>query len=116
MSMERIQRYTQVGIDVAGGAARMGNNVDFFEKYLLRFPQDMSFAKLRQALQVHDAKEAELHAHTLKGFSACMGMQALSEACSELVQLLRMRAPDAQVRCAFEMVEQQYDRVMRAFV
>ena len=78
------------GVDVSGGVIRAGGSVQLYMRFLGRFCEDTTFAALEQAIAGGDAQQAFLHAHTLKGLCAQLGVIALLEPLCALCSCLRV--------------------------
>lgn len=76
-------------IDRAFGLSLIGNQTDLYDRFLHAFVAEPSFAELTRALEAGDAGSAFLHAHTLKGLCAQLGLSALGEEASAVCELLR---------------------------
>ena len=66
------------GIDYDDGVKRLLGNSMIFEKCLLKFHNDESFARLKQELESGNCEEAFKAAHNLKGVAANLSMTAIS--------------------------------------
>ena len=82
------------GIQVDEGLERTGNHPALYMRYLKRFTEDPTFYKLSDALDQGDMHGAFLHAHTLKGVTAQLGITALSKHAETLCALLRSNTPE----------------------
>lgn len=89
--MEQTKRdlLTAAGIDVDEMLGRFLNNEALAMKFLLRFPGDENFPRLRQAMAEGDAAAAFEAAHTLKGVAGNLSMRELYRLVSCLVETLR---------------------------
>jgi signal transduction histidine kinase/DNA-binding response OmpR family regulator/HPt (histidine-containing phosphotransfer) domain-containing protein len=69
------------GIDTASALKRTGGNRKRYESLLRRFADSQSHAldDIRAALAANDSPAAQRHAHSLKGASANLGVNALAE-------------------------------------
>lgn len=59
------------------------------QKFVLRFPEDLSYQNLHKALEEQDGKEAFRAAHTLKGVAANLGFGNLYRSSSLVTDALR---------------------------
>lgn len=84
--IEEIRAY---GADVDGALERFLDDEDLYEKCLLTFVDDESFAGLKEALDGKDYEQAFNCAHTLKGVAANLGLTPLYEAIVGIVEPLR---------------------------
>ncbi|HAN59044.1 MAG TPA: Hpt domain-containing protein [Erysipelotrichaceae bacterium] len=88
MSMNREYLIT-LGIDYDDGLNRFVGNKDMYEKFLLSFKDDPSYAQMLTAIEAKDAKAAFNAAHSLKGLSGNLSMKKLYERVCVLVEELR---------------------------
>ena len=84
--MEALERS---GMDIDATLRRFGGNAALLERFIRKFPQDGTFEKLEAAVEGGRAEEIEALAHTLKGTSANLGFQELSDRCAALVNAVR---------------------------
>lgn len=77
------------GVDVDEALNRFMGNEPLMMKFLLRFPADENFPKLKQAIACHDTSRAFEAAHTLKGVTGNLSLKALYELLVPLVEDLR---------------------------
>lgn len=68
---------------------RFGGNRTLYLRFLRRFLEDDSFLQLIDALEKQDTDSAFLHAHTIKGLSAQLGLSSLHLAAAQLCVPLR---------------------------
>lgn len=113
MDMKRLSALQTAGIDTESALRRFGGNSALYEKFLMKFPQDDSFAQIGPALEQEDWAAALTAAHTLKGVSGNLGMDRLFRSCSEIVSLLREKN-DAEAVKAYEKLQSAYEDVIRA--
>ncbi len=100
------------GVDVIETRERFSGNEALLLKYLRAFPEDPSMAALRQAKAQGDREEMRVSAHTLKGISGTLGMNALYIASGALTARLREDA-QADVAALYDAVEQEYGAITR---
>lgn len=84
-----------------------------YEKILVKFLDDQSFSEIGPALDQGDYETALKAAHTLKGVSANLGMDRLTDACAEIVSHIRANEPDP-AKSAYPELETAYQAVCRA--
>ncbi len=84
--MEEVSIPDLAGIDVQGGIIRAGGKTSLYQKVLTMFVADRSdsVAGIRKALAMNDVEKAKLETHTLKGLSATIGAEELSERAKKL--------------------------------
>ena len=107
------QTLTRAGMDVDEALGRFMNLEEMLEKYLLRFPQDPNFSKLKRALEHRRSEEAYEAAHALKGVAGNLSMKRLFEAASGMVE--QLRGDDlAGAADRLPELEQRYLEMLRA--
>ena len=80
--------YSRVGGDLTQTLRRLPGE-DFVRKFLLRYPDDPSFAQLRNAVENSDWQTAFQAAHTVKGIAQNLGLEHLYRAADALTEALR---------------------------
>ena len=101
--------YEEAGADYDSLLKRYRSD-KLLEKYLRRFLEDTSFARLQDSMEKGDITGAFDAVHDLKGISLNMELKELYAKCAELTELLR----DGQKRdCQkeYEAVVTEYKRV-----
>lgn len=112
MDENRKKDLQAAGIDVDEALERFMNNEALLMKFLLRFPEDQNFCRLRQAMDQSDVAGAFEAAHTLKGVAGNLSLRELFIRISVLVEDLRagnLEAAAEKMPCT----EQAYDRILR---
>lgn len=87
--MELTQALREANVDVEATLLRFANNQSLLIRFLKKFPQDPTYSELIQAAELLDLNGMEMLAHTLKGMSANLGFQELSDRNDALVRALR---------------------------
>ena len=82
------QCYTRIGGSFAEVSARLPDTC-LVEKFVRKFPEDPSYAQLKQALADDCLADAFRAAHTLKGVAANLSFEPLRRSASALTELLR---------------------------
>ncbi len=100
-------------LDYDGAVARFGGNEALYGRFLNKFLQDGTYDALKQAVAAQDYDQVERQAHTLKGVTANLGLQRLSEHSDHLVQAVRQEARD-QIMPLFSKLQEQYQITIRA--
>lgn len=113
MDEKMVNQLTQAGIDVQEAMARFMDNEGLMKKFLLRFPQDESFAQLKQALGKKNAEEAYRAAHTLKGLAGNLAMKSLFDQVCSVLDDLRKQDLE-QVEEKMKELEARYQRILAA--
>lgn len=113
MDAQKKQRLLEAGIAVDDALARFMNNEALMVRFLGKFSADTNFAALQQALAEGRTHDAFLAAHTLKGVTGNLSMQALFTQTSVLVEDLR-REDLTAARAKLPALEEQYRCVLEA--
>lgn len=111
--MEIKQRLEIAGVDVAGSVKRFNGNDMLYLKFAKKFLQDPNYGFLGEALAAKDYHNALTHAHTLKGVSANLGMNQLSECCNQLVQKFRAENYE-NLDEIFQRLQENYQSILSA--
>ena len=111
MDERKKERLEAAGIDVEDALLRFMGNEELMMRFLLRFPKDESFEKLRQALRAEDAGEAYTAAHTLKGVAGNLSMKGLFQQASAVTEELR-RGDLAAAQRGMPALEDRYLQVV----
>ena len=106
--------YTALGGDYADVIARLRSEA-FVKKYVLRFPEDKSYALLCDALAAGDVQEAFRAAHTIKGMCQNLSFTALSDSASAMTEALRGGDLEAG-RALLDGVRRDYERTAGAIL
>ena len=80
--------YAALGGDVQAVLARIPSEA-MIRKFAKMYPQDTSFAELRQAVDARDWDGAFRAAHTLRGVALNLGFSELADTASMLTEHLR---------------------------
>lgn len=107
------QHLLDAGIAVEDALARFLGNEALLLRFLGKFAQDPNFSALCAALEEGRTRDAFLAAHTLKGVTGNLSMQALFTQISDLVEDLRREDLEA-ARTRLPAVRAQYQRVLDA--
>ena len=106
------QCYAQMGGSFAEVSARLPST-RLIEKFVRKFPEDPSYAQLKQALAENSLTDAFRAAHTLKGVAANLGLERLRAAAADMTERLRSGdLPGAQALLA--ETEAAYRQVLDA--
>ncbi|MDR1703355.1 MAG: response regulator [Clostridiales bacterium] len=106
------------GVNVRSGLARLAGNRKAYESILKKFPADKSYDTLMDAMRSKDYEAARKAAHALKGITANLSMDGLSETVYRLEQALKQEAYDvagelltavkAQYEALVEIIKLEY--------
>lgn len=113
MDATRKQRLIDAGIDVDDALARFMGNESLLDRFLNKFPADVNYQKLVDAVAAGAQEDALTASHTLKGVSGNLSMQELYDLTAR--QVAAMRAGDWQG--AFAMMDQispVYEKIISA--
>lgn len=90
---------------------RFCGNEMLYTRFLKKFIADTTYAELAQAMQDADAETILRAAHTLKGVSANLGLNALTAASAEMVSAVRNDVPaDApEMQALFDALKAIYE-------
>ncbi len=111
--MEFLQAMGSVVPDMETTLQRFMGKQDFWKKFVLKFEQDPTYATLSRAWRSGSTEEVEREAHTLKGTSANLGFQRLSDACADMVMHARAGENEA-FEADFAAITVQYEKVLEA--
>lgn len=89
METKTLLELRSAGVDTESALRRMGGNAELYERFLFKFKDDDTFRKIETAIAENDYDAALRAAHTLKGVSANLGMNHLSDACAKIVKLIQ---------------------------
>ena len=113
MDETRRQLLLEGGVDVDEALDRFLDNEALLMRFLLRFPGDENFSRLREAMEQSDAAGAFEAAHTLKGVAGNLSMGELFRRTSARVEDLR--AGDmASAEEKMPALEEAYSRTLTA--
>ena len=104
------EAYNELGADYDGVLKRLMNE-SLVTRFVGKFFDDDSFAKLEEALAAKDVKAAFMAAHTLKGVCQNLGFSNLYEPASALTEILRADSLEGTEEL-FVQVKEQYERTI----
>ena len=79
------------GVDIDVTMERFMGKEELLFKFLKKFVNDESYAKLIASIDAKEFESAFSHAHTLKGVSANLGLGNLNDSTQKLVEKLRAK-------------------------
>lgn len=91
---ELINKVAEYGVKITPTLARFLNNEQFYEDCLKSFGSDPSVQEISDAIENEEYTKAFELAHAMKGVTANLGLDPLSEAVSDLVEELRAKRYD----------------------
>ncbi len=110
--MNIVECYENMGADFNNVLKRLGNE-DLVKHFALKFLNDTSFSKLKDAYEAKDVKSAFDAVHTLKGVCGNLGFDNLYKVSSELTERLRNGSIDGTDQLLQE-VETQYNITIKS--
>lgn len=111
--MTLLESMQSCGVDTEVTLRRFAGNTALLERFVRKFPSDPTFTSLADALPGGDIELIERLAHTLKGTSANLGYQALSDQCAAMVNAVR-EGQRKDLDVLFRPIETEYRRVISA--
>lgn len=118
MTDEQLGLLKKKGFDIDGAMERFLNNRDMYEKFLHKFQKETTFAELCSKIEAKDTAGAFAAAHSLKGVSANLSLQAFFHQISVQVEFLRdgdlppAAAMMPEVKKAYEETQQIISEVL----
>ena len=113
--MDLRQTLEALEVDVETTLHHFGGNEPLLERFVRKFPQDETYKSLTAAVTEWDLSLIERLAHTLKGTSANLGFQILSDQCHELVQAIRDgETQPEQLKPFMDKISAEYEKIMAA--
>lgn len=103
-----LKELERAGVDVESVLKRFGGNKALLKRFLMKFPDDNNYEKLKTATQVRNAGDAFEAAHTLKGICENLSLSELTNAVSEQTEYLRsgdVMAAESQMPCVTDAYE-----------
>ena len=100
-------------IDYENGVKRFAGNEALYEKYLLKFKDDVQYKAVKAAYEAGDFDTLLKEAHTLKGVAGTLGLTDICQTCANIVAALRGNR-DSQVPQLFGMLQHAYEKTMNA--
>ena len=111
MNVEQLSQRT--GRDLQTALRRLGGMETLYERLINKFLDDRTFEELKSAMEAGDFPMIETKAHTLKGISANLGFETLSQKSDEIVKAVREDHRE-QTEELFEECERLYERIVTA--
>lgn len=84
-----------INVDTDNTIKRFAGNAGLFKKFLMKFPQDISFDNLTQAISENNTEDMISAVHTLKGVAGNLGLTRVYESSAKMTELLRKGDMDA---------------------
>ena len=100
-------------VDYENGKKRFAGNEALYEKYLLKFKDDVHYEAAKRAYDAGDFETLLKEAHTLKGVAGTLGLIDIYQTCANIVTALRAERMD-QVPQLFHLLQHAYEKTMIA--
>lgn len=105
------EKLIESGIDYENAVRRFAGKKELYEKYLAQFAEDDHMAKAMEALKKKDYQDLLEQVHTLKGVVGTLGMTALFQACSKVVDAIRADKT-SNMEELMERAEKEYEKML----
>lgn len=109
--MTLLEALNAANVDVEVTLHRFGGNETLLERFVRKFPSDETFSQLEQSVEEKQFDAMERAAHTLKGTSANLGFQELSDRCAALVSAIRQDSKE-DAEPLFGRIAEEYHKIM----
>lgn len=97
-------------VDYENGKKRFAGNTVLYEKYLLKFKEDIHYQGVKNAFTSGDYETLLKEAHTLKGVAGTLGLLDIYQRSSDIVTALRTERKEEipelvyQLQLAYEKI------------
>ena len=105
------ERLIAANVDLENGIKRFAGNEALYEKYLLKFKDDVHYEAAKLAYEAGDFDTLLKEAHTLKGVAGTLGLTDIYQTCSNIVTALRSERTE-QVPQLFRLLQHAYEKTM----
>lgn len=102
-------------VDYENGMKRFAGNEALYEKYLLKFKDDVHYEAVIAAFESGDFESLQKEAHTLKGVAGTLGLLDIYQNCADIVTALRGERTD-QIPEMISLLQNAYKKTIDAFV
>ena len=106
MNEEGKRSLIEAGVDYDGALHRFLNNESMYEKFLVKFPDDVNYENILRLQGERKYEEIFSFSHTLKGTAGNLGLEPVRVVASSITELIRGKNPDDIDRAA---VDRQID-------
>jgi HPt (histidine-containing phosphotransfer) domain-containing protein len=89
-----LQKLQDAGADIKNAVARMMDNEDLVNKFLLGFPDPTRLDSIKAAIGSRDYKLLEEAVHKVKGTAGNLGLTKLHVTAAEFVNHIRQKRPE----------------------
>lgn len=111
MSVQEL--YESISADYKNTIYRFMGNQLLLEKFVKKFPADVTFEKLELGINQKDCETIRKESHTLKGISANLGFTELCDRCTELTVSAREKEPDMEkIILLFAQTKEKYQDIV----
>ncbi|MBR3769299.1 MAG: Hpt domain-containing protein [Lachnospiraceae bacterium] len=100
-------------VDYENGKKRFAGNEALYEKYLLKFKDDVHYEAAKTAFGSGDFDTLLKEAHTLKGVAGTLGLVDIYQTCADIVTALRGERTE-QVPELVDLLQSAYEKTMDA--
>ena len=115
MNSETKELLEKNGVNVDEALGRFMNNLEIYEKFLVKFAGDKTYELLKKNVYQANREEAFRNAHTLKGVAANLQMEGLLKDLCPLVEALR--EPDGEnITELMAQLDRSYERLSRIII
>lgn len=115
MNPETKELLEKNGVNVEEASGRFMNNLEIYEKFLVKFVGDKTYELLKENVYQGNLEEAFRNAHTLKGVAANLQLEGLLKDLCPLVEVLR-ELNDENVTELMEKLDRSYERLRRIII
>jgi HPt (histidine-containing phosphotransfer) domain-containing protein len=105
-----LKKLQDAGADISNAVARMMDNEDLVNKFLLGFPDPGRIETIKNAVLSHDFKVLEEAVHKIKGTSGNLGLTKLYGIANEFTNHVRQKRTDEFDR-DFETLKTEYTKM-----
>lgn len=98
-------------VDYENGIKRFAGNAALYEKYLLKFKDDVHYEAVKAAFETGDFDTLLKEAHTLKGVAGTLGLIDIYQNCADIVTTLRGEKTE-QVPELIGLLQEAYEKTM----
>jgi len=103
MNGEGKSKLVAAGVDYDGALHRFLNNEAMYERFLLKFPEDVNYENIVRLEAEGKFGEIFSFAHTLKGTAGNLGLTPISTVASAITELCRGKSGDEIDKAAVSM-------------
>jgi HPt (histidine-containing phosphotransfer) domain-containing protein len=103
-----LQKLQEAGADIKNAVARMMDNEDLVNKFLLGFPDPMRLETIKAAIAARDFKVLEEAVHKIKGTAGNLGLTKLHTIASDFTNHVRQKRTDT-FAADYEALKSEYN-------